>query len=194
VCVHLGCAATFVAVVSSLFTLGSAPPCFDLFSLFDNLRQQRAVRVSASLGGPDAAVKIFPQHCRSFVAFLAQRDAVSCSCRSGSSYRDSCRPVSASGLGRCAPLLSSFFVPSRSLFGAPTTCLGRILVRAHSFSLSLGFSRRCSSDLCAARISGLPGGPCHRFGLVRFRFLVRLLGSINRHRFITGLSRFGSGF
>jgi hypothetical protein len=29
-----------------------------------------------------------------------------------------------------------------------------------SLSLSLGFSRRCSSDLCDARISGLPGGPC----------------------------------
>jgi hypothetical protein len=186
VCVHLGCAATFVAVVSSLFTLGSAPPCFDLFSLSDNLRQQRAVRVSASLGGPDAAVKIFPPHCRSSVAFLAQRDAVSCSRRSDSSYRDSCRLVSASGLGRCAPLLSSLvFVPSRSSFGAPTACLGRILVRAHSFSLSLGFSRRCSSDLCAARISGLPGGPCHRFGLVRFQFLVRLLGSINRHWFVS---------
>jgi hypothetical protein len=172
----------------------------------------------ASLGEPDAAVNNFPPHCRSFVVLLAQCDTVSRSRRSDSSYRDSCRLVSASGLGRCAQLLSCLaFVHLGLRSGLRQPASGGFLFE-HSrslslsrFSFSIGFSnlratshRRATRTLAclgqhADEVTALrhaklrsPGEPCHRFDLNRFRFLVRLVGSIDFHR--SSLVRLGFVF
>jgi hypothetical protein len=90
---------------------------------------------------------------------------------------------------------------SRSTPGGPITSprfLGvdklssDISYRHHAVQVLSVFHAAAAPFLCAARLSGSPGEPCHRFDLPRFRFVVRFLGSIDCHRFFIGSFRFCS--
>jgi hypothetical protein len=127
---------------------------------FNVFRPQTRRAKPASLGEPDAAVNNFPPHCRSFVVLLTQCDTVSRSRRSDSSHRDNCRLVSASGLGRCAQLLSCLaFVHLGLRSGLRLPASGGFLFE-HSRSLSLSvfvFNRflKSSSHQSPARFACL---------------------------------------
>jgi hypothetical protein len=178
-----------------------SPPGLLGFNVF---RPQTRRAKPASLGEPDAAVNNFPPHCRSFVVLLTQCVTVSRSRRSDFSHRDSCRLVSASGLGRCAQLLSCLaFVHLGLRSGLRLPASGGFLFE-HSRSLSLSvfvFNRflKSSSHQSPARHPNLllvsDSTPVLRHAKQRFawravppvrfrpfQFLVRLVGSIDFHR------------
>jgi hypothetical protein len=123
------------------------------------------------------------------------------------------RPVSGGARSCCLVLLSciSVFVRGSDSLPREDSYSSTLVLSLSRFSFSIGFSnlratshRRATRTLAclgqhADEVTALrhaklrsPGEPCHRFDLNRFRFLVRLVGSIDFHR--SSLVRLGFVF